>query len=159
MQVKPIPYRIDAERWPFIQQSLFEAQAIGGMECVIRPIKAKRSLAQNAIMWAWHDELGQHRGEGTELQHDRFKYKCVLPILLAELDTDEGDQIRKLYELVSMHGGADEIQAFAGRVASSTLLSVKQFTRALEEYDRWAAQKGYVFQKRDNDYDLAMGRN
>ena len=119
--------------------------------------KAKRSLAQNSLLFAWHSELADHRGESQKKQHSRFKYMFVLPILLAELDGEEGDHLRQLYELVSLQG-PEALEAFADLAVSSTLLSVKQFTNALGGYDRWAAQTcDYVFQKRDTEYHMAMG--
>ncbi len=128
-----------------------------------KPIKAtteeykkNRSLAQQAIMWIWHEQWSQHTGDTEDAEHIRFKAIFLLPILLRD------DVIPGLYLLVSdakqkaLEGNTERLQAIY-RMISTTSLNVSQFAEILTQYQADAAEKGCFFTVRAPEYYEAMG--
>jgi hypothetical protein len=40
------------------------------VEVIVRPYIEKRSLEQNALLWAWHSEAAKHTGHSSEEMHE-----------------------------------------------------------------------------------------
>jgi len=115
--------------------------------------KRNRTIAQNNLLWLWHTEKADHVGEDKETVHERFKYRHVLPILLRDGE-DEG--LMELYGMARSSKAA--MKALVG-VLSTTHLNTKQFTEALEEYDRRTVQvHDLVFPHPEDTYREAMGK-
>lgn len=148
-------YRLDMERWPFIQSQLVQTPMDGTHQVIIEPIPksddARASAAQRRTIWAWHTQLGKERGDSKERRHDLFKYRHVCPILLRD---EVVESFQGLYEMAEQ-----DVKIFRAlmSVISHTLLSIKQMREAMDEYDQIWARRGIVFEYR-RDYQDAMGK-
>ena len=127
------------------------------LKVTIEPYKAKRSLAQQAIMWIWHKQWSDYTGDTTDAEHLRFKAVFLLPILIRDnvipglesiladaqkeaIDWDDTSRLNALYRLIS-----------------TTLLNVGQFAEILEQYQTDAEEKGCFFTVKAPEYYEAMG--
>ena len=110
-----------------------------------------RTLAQNNLLWKWHTARGIEFGETKEHEHHEFKRHHLLPILLR--DDEDG-------ALTSMHGmmtyADPAIREKFIDMLSTTMLSTRQFTEILNEYDMVTAQQGFVLPRKRDEYDEAM---
>ena len=121
-------------------------------EVRIREYKDSKSDAQNRLQWVWHGVWAKEHGFTKEYAYNRFKYKYVLPIMLAD---GENTQLNRLWDRVR-----DDKEAVAAlvRVIHTSDLTTSEMAEALDEYDRDTASHGLVFPDTD-DYkrDKAMG--
>lgn len=114
--------------------------------------RKNRTIAQNSLMWLWHTEKGKQVGEDKNTCHEHFKYRHVLPILLRDSE-DEG--LMELYGFAKSSRAA--MKSLVGAI-STTHLDTKQFTEALEEYDRRTAVRyEFAFPHPEDTYREAMG--
>lgn len=123
-------------------QSLFDAgteQPKAVLEVIIRPYKAKRSLAQNACFHAWMGELSrlysEHYGEEKApwVWKEFFKRQFI----------------------------GEAVEEVMGQVItctrSTTTLSVNEFAEFLTRIDVWVLQELGLMLSRNRDYFEAMG--
>jgi hypothetical protein len=84
-------------------------------------------------MWLWHTKVAEHGGFTKDEVHKIFKFRHVLPILIRDA---ENDALAKIYEACLTD--AQMMEEFVDHI-STTLLSTKQMSEALTEYDMWVA--------------------
>lgn len=76
--------------------------------------KRRRSLSQNALMWAWNTILGNELGYDPEEMHDTLKRKLLPPIIvtIGGEDVEISASTSKL-DTVGMSDYLDRLQRFA----------------------------------------------
>lgn len=110
----------------------------------VKEDKESKSDAQNRLQWVWHGVWAKENGFTKEYAYRRFKYKYVLPIMLADA---EYPQLKRLWDRVR-----DDKAAVAAlvRVIHTSDLTVSQMAEALDEYDKDTADNGLVFPDPDD---------
>lgn len=125
---------------------------------MVEPYHINRTVAQNALLWAWHTIYGNEFGYTKEEQHNRFKWRHVRPILLRDNDPDG-----RLAGLIALAEGSplrkEMLETITEYALSTTMLSTKQFSEALDEYDRRTATEGLTFPHPEDRYREAMEWN
>ena len=117
----------------------------------VEVVRLTRTLAQNKMLWLWHGEYAAHNGITKQEAHEHFKRHFVLPLLLRE---DETGELTELYLVAEQ--APDAMTALA-RLCSSTYLTTKEFSEALNEYDLVSASQGCVFSHPEDLYWRSMG--
>jgi len=111
---------------------------------VVGEDKESKSDLQNSLQWVWHGIWAKENGFTKEHAYNRFKYKYVLPIMLAD---SENVQLNRLWARVR-----DDKEAVAAlvRVIHTSDLTTAEMAEALDEYDRDTASHGLVFPDTDD---------
>ena len=117
--------------------------------------RKNRTIAQNSLMWLWHTEKAKQVGEDKNTCHEHFKYRHVLPILLRDSEDDEDIGLIEIYDHAKVN---PKVMKTLVNLISTTHLDTKQFTEALEEYDRRTAVRyEFAFSHPEDTYREAMG--
>lgn len=127
------------------------------MECLVRPHKKNRSLAQQALMWIWHEQKSKYFGETEAEIHLEFKRIYVLPIYLAA-NIQPG--LYDLYKHAKERQALDDHWPLLAiyHLISTTKLKVNQMAKALTQYEQDTAMQGLAFTTLAPEYKEAMGK-
>lgn len=125
-------------------------------QVVASPYKKNRTLAQQSLMWIWHDQWSQHFGDTKAAEHIRFKADYILPIYLRDYIVDGLHEMYQDAVEASTEGYPQRLQAIY-RLVSSTRLNTQQMAEALTEYQSDAAMEGCHFRVTCREYKEAMG--
>lgn len=106
----------------------------------IQEYKPSRSDAQLRLCWMWMAEYAAAYGETKEQSYNRFKYKCCLPIMLADEDS-KFDHLRYIWNLVR---NDPEGKAAVVKLIHTSDLSVPQMAEALTEFQFMATSQGFT---------------
>ena len=123
--------------------------------------KDKRSLAQNALYWAWIHAISDLTGYETEELHNRFRSAFLAPIFLEDPKNTKQELWCEGYAKVASIVGDDEEATEALKMVrgyvSTTWCTVKQFTEYLERIEHFCRAKGIVLPIPE-EYWVALGR-
>jgi hypothetical protein len=119
--------------------------------------RENRTLAQNALMWKWHTEGGDHLGETKEDMHTEFKRRFVVPILRRD-DAEYAKMVLAVLKLekVGMRPEFERLRAGIIELTSTTTLNTAQLTEALTEYERHLLSLGAEITRTGPDYELSF---
>jgi len=124
-------------------------------EVIIRPKKANRSLAANALMWQWLTILAGDTGHTKEELHEQMKRKHLIPIFRRD-DPDYAEMIQCIQGLRG-HAKYEATAKQIERLTSTTRCSVAQFTEYLNAVEATALDMGCVLPHPEDVYYEAMG--
>jgi hypothetical protein len=122
---------------PHLMSEVAQGKEIG---IEFKELKAKRSTAQNRLMWKWHGELREH----------------------IELCTGQVHDNSTIHELVISKLGDNSVINTAGEDVTvreqTRKMTIKRFTEFLNNYERWARERfNCCFSHPDDLYWSAMG--
>ena len=127
-------------------------------ECIVRPHKKDRSVAQNALLWMWYTIIAGELGETKEEIHNIYKGKILVHIY--ERDDVEYAAMVEAVREVHRKGMKVEAKRLADAIVdltSTTRANVDQFTEYLNDIEKDAISKGIALPHPEDRYYDAMG--
>jgi hypothetical protein len=123
---------------PHLMSEVAQGKEIG---IEFKELKAKRSTAQNRLMWKWHGELREHIESCIGQVHDNST----------------------IHELVISYLGNNSVINTAGEDVTvreqTRKMTIKRFAEFLNNYERWARERfNCCFSHPEDLYWSAMGR-
>lgn len=107
------------------------------IEVIFKKAKSKRSISQNALYWEWMSQMGVFFSRNGIKMDKEKSHELMQHTFLGyrEWTTPKGELIRTL--------------------KTTTALSVGEFSHYLSQIDAWAAEKGLMLTRpEDNDYEI-----
>jgi hypothetical protein len=132
-----IPCTADAERW---------LQGVSGRVWVKAVSESrKRSLDQNALMWAIYGEVGQFMGLSVEEAHRYCKLHYGVPILRRD-----SDEFRRVYDACLKKLLYEQKLKAVMMISVSSIMTTKQAKEYIEDIVRDFSEKGLVIDLPDD---------
>ncbi len=119
------------------------------------PYKPKRSVAMNALYYAWLSEIAKYTGDGLTYTRGYIKWEFGVPILLARGETEFDNLINSIvnnmqYEQILELFGTESIQI-------SSAMKVPEFLDYLKEIEQYCFNQHIPLAREDDRYNEAMG--
>ena len=115
--------------------------------------KPKRSVAMNALLYAWYSNIAKTTGDGVEHTRGYLKWEFGVPILLARGEVEFDNLINSIvnsmqYEEIINLFGTD-------RIAISSAMKVPEFLDYLTAIEQYCFKRQIPL-ARNEDYSYAM---
>ena len=139
-QMKKQIYPLTEQTYGLILEVIQHAAKDGSLQITIHDAKEKRSVAQNALYWAWLASLSEDTGNTVDFLHKRFAQTYMLRIYLVDPVTQNQEEWVGLYDVIKEDGTPLMIKR-ALQTISTTWATVEQFKEYLNQIERFCHEK------------------
>ena len=148
-------FLLNEQTYGLIVETIAHAEHDGSLQVSIGPVHESRSIAQNALYWAWLSALSEDTGNTVDYLHERFKSTYLLRIYLADPENDRQKEWVALYDVIKEDGTPLMIKR-ALQTISTTWATVEQFKEYLNQIEQFCHDQDLHLPANPN-YTEAMG--